>query len=272
MRCARCWRAASPWCCSIAASTWSTRTPVRAPTRRATCPARTMPTSIATSARPRADATAATRCPAREAFAATVARWGVRPDTPVVCYDDQGGPYAARAWWMLRWLGHDAVAVLDGGRAAWLAAGGTLESAAAPAAGAAAPYPLGAASMPTRGRRSIARPAGQGDRCSTPAPANVFAAKSSRSIRWPATFRARATASSRTTCRPTAAFAARRGAARRLRAVRRRRPPACTNAARASPRATTCWRWSTPASPARRCIRARGANGAPTRRGRSHGG
>jgi thiosulfate/3-mercaptopyruvate sulfurtransferase len=56
--------------------------------------------------------------PSREAFAATVGRWGVRADTPVVCYDDQGSPYAARAWWMLRWLGHDAVAVLDGGRAA----------------------------------------------------------------------------------------------------------------------------------------------------------
>jgi thiosulfate/3-mercaptopyruvate sulfurtransferase len=85
--------------------------------------------------------------PSREAFAATVARWGVRPDTPVVCYDDQGGPYAARAWWMLRWLGHDAVAVLDGGRAAWLAAGGTLESTPPPPSRA-GPYPLPAATMP----------------------------------------------------------------------------------------------------------------------------
>jgi thiosulfate/3-mercaptopyruvate sulfurtransferase len=85
--------------------------------------------------------------PTREAFAATVARWGVQADTPVVCYDDQGGPYAARAWWMLRWLGHEAVAVLDGGRAAWLAGGGTLDS-TIPAPSAAAPYPLAAASMP----------------------------------------------------------------------------------------------------------------------------
>ena len=86
--------------------------------------------------------------PTREAFAATVARWGVRPDTAVVCYDDQGGSYAARAWWMLRWIGHDTVAVLDGGRAAWLAAGGTLESTPA-APGAAEPYPLSATTMPT---------------------------------------------------------------------------------------------------------------------------
>jgi thiosulfate/3-mercaptopyruvate sulfurtransferase len=86
--------------------------------------------------------------PTREAFAATVARWGVRADTPVVCYDDQGGPYAARAWWMLRWIGHFEVAVLDGGRAAWLASGGTLESTPA-APSVAAAYPLGAMSMPT---------------------------------------------------------------------------------------------------------------------------
>jgi thiosulfate/3-mercaptopyruvate sulfurtransferase len=86
--------------------------------------------------------------PTREAFAATVGRWGVRPDTPVVCYDDQGGPYAARAWWMLRWIGHDEVAVLDGGRAAWLAAGGTLDAAPAVEPVHATAYPLTSISMP----------------------------------------------------------------------------------------------------------------------------
>lgn len=40
-----------------------------------------------------------------------------------IAYDDAGGFYAARLWWMLRWLGHDAVAVLDGGLQAWRAAG-----------------------------------------------------------------------------------------------------------------------------------------------------
>jgi len=41
----------------------------------------------------------------------------------VVAYDNAGGMYAARLWWMLRWVGHAAVAVLDGGLAGWKAAG-----------------------------------------------------------------------------------------------------------------------------------------------------
>ncbi|HEY1283848.1 MAG TPA: sulfurtransferase [Steroidobacteraceae bacterium] len=56
-------------------------------------------------------------------FAETLGRWGVGPDTQVVAYDQGNGAYAARAWWMLRWLGHTAVAVLDGGFAAWQEAG-----------------------------------------------------------------------------------------------------------------------------------------------------
>lgn len=86
--------------------------------------------------------------PDRNAFAATVGAWGIRPGTPVVAYDAQGGPYAARAWWLLRWLGHAEVAVLDGGPAAWLAVGGTLDS-AEPAVTAAPPYPARAPGMPT---------------------------------------------------------------------------------------------------------------------------
>ena len=79
--------------------------------------------------------------PERAAFAATVARWGIAPDVAVVAYDAEGGPYAARAWWLLRWLGHDAVAVLDGGLAAWTAVGGALETAVPPPAHGATPYP-----------------------------------------------------------------------------------------------------------------------------------
>ena len=87
--------------------------------------------------------------PGRDTFAGTVARWGVKPGAAVVCYDDQGGPYAARAWWMLRWLGVDAAAVLDGGKAAWQRAGGTLV-AAVPVPASTPPYPLSAApAMPT---------------------------------------------------------------------------------------------------------------------------
>jgi thiosulfate/3-mercaptopyruvate sulfurtransferase len=53
---------------------------------------------------------------------------GIGPKTQVVTYDDSGGMFAARAWWLLRWLGHEHVAVLDGGLSAWLDAGGKTES------------------------------------------------------------------------------------------------------------------------------------------------
>jgi thiosulfate/3-mercaptopyruvate sulfurtransferase len=57
------------------------------------------------------------------AIAEKLGKWGITDGVQVVAYDDAGGGIAARAWWLLRWLGHDAAAVLDGGWAAWLAAG-----------------------------------------------------------------------------------------------------------------------------------------------------
>ncbi len=45
--------------------------------------------------------------------------WGVNKAKQVVAYDDAGGAMAARLWWLVRWLGHDAVAVLDGGFERW---------------------------------------------------------------------------------------------------------------------------------------------------------
>jgi thiosulfate/3-mercaptopyruvate sulfurtransferase len=61
--------------------------------------------------------------PDPERFAATLSRWGVGADTQVIAYDADNGMYASRLWWLLRWVGHRAVAVLDGGFKAWTAAG-----------------------------------------------------------------------------------------------------------------------------------------------------
>ncbi|TFV89766.1 sulfurtransferase [Oxalobacteraceae bacterium OM1] len=67
--------------------------------------------------------------PTRDAFIETLRRLGVNANAQVVAYDAQGGMFAARLWWMLRWVGHEAVAVLDGGLAAWQAQGLALTNA-----------------------------------------------------------------------------------------------------------------------------------------------
>lgn len=66
--------------------------------------------------------------PAANALVDKLRRWGIGGSTQVVVYDDAGGAFAARLWWMLRWLGHDAVAVLDGGFSAWVAEGRPITS------------------------------------------------------------------------------------------------------------------------------------------------
>ena len=71
--------------------------------------------------------------PKRELFAQTLRRLGLDNTMQTVVYDRNGANYCGRLWWMLKWAGHDAVAVLDGGLQAWLAAGGATESGAAPA-------------------------------------------------------------------------------------------------------------------------------------------
>lgn len=61
-----------------------------------------------------------------------VARWlgtqGLAPGMQAVVYDRNAGHYCGRLWWMLKWLGHEPVAVLDGGLQAWKASGGALDS------------------------------------------------------------------------------------------------------------------------------------------------
>ncbi|MET0323465.1 MAG: sulfurtransferase [Duganella sp.] len=64
--------------------------------------------------------------PDRTALIDTLRGWGIDDATQVVAYDAHGGMFAARLWWLLRWVGHPAVAVLDGGLAAWQAGGQPL--------------------------------------------------------------------------------------------------------------------------------------------------
>jgi thiosulfate/3-mercaptopyruvate sulfurtransferase len=71
--------------------------------------------------------------PSREAFAAWLGSVGLTPEMQVVIYDRQGCHYCGRLWWMLKWAGHEASAVLDGGLAAWQAINGQVESGAGPA-------------------------------------------------------------------------------------------------------------------------------------------
>ncbi len=73
--------------------------------------------------------------PDPEKLAGILSNLGIGDSSFVVFYDDPSsgqGFYAAHGWWLLRWLGHDQVAVLDGGLPAWLEAGGQLETGETP--------------------------------------------------------------------------------------------------------------------------------------------
>lgn len=79
--------------------------------------------------------------PDPQRLAARLGALGIGRQTQVVVYDDSQGMIAGRLWWLLRWLGHERVAVLDGGFQAWQAAGGKLDTAV--------PQPAPAAFVPT---------------------------------------------------------------------------------------------------------------------------
>ena len=66
--------------------------------------------------------------PDRSQLIARLGEIGIGPRTQVVVYDDAQGMIAGRLWWLLRWLGHEAVAVLDGGLQAWQAMGGAMSA------------------------------------------------------------------------------------------------------------------------------------------------
>lgn len=66
--------------------------------------------------------------PSRETFAAWLGSVGFSNAMQAVVYDRQGANYCGRLWWMLKWAGHEAVAVLDGGLQAWQASGGATQS------------------------------------------------------------------------------------------------------------------------------------------------
>lgn len=66
--------------------------------------------------------------PSREACEALFSRLGIDADCMVVVYDQGSGMFASRLWWMLRWLGHESVAVLDGGFEKWLREGRAVDA------------------------------------------------------------------------------------------------------------------------------------------------
>jgi thiosulfate/3-mercaptopyruvate sulfurtransferase len=80
-------------------------------------------------------------------FADLLGSWGVEPETHVVVYDDAGGAVAARLWWLLRWVGHSHVSLLDGGFTAWQAGGFPVDALRPELVS--GHYPMQPGSMPT---------------------------------------------------------------------------------------------------------------------------
>ncbi|CAI9413078.1 sulfurtransferase [Nocardioides sp. T2.26MG-1] len=70
--------------------------------------------------------------PSTAAFQSAMRRVGVRDDRPVVVYDDWSGLAAGRAWWLLRYHGHQDVRLLDGAWPAWVASGGAVQAVTVP--------------------------------------------------------------------------------------------------------------------------------------------
>jgi thiosulfate/3-mercaptopyruvate sulfurtransferase len=191
--------------------------------------------------------------PARDAFAARMAALGADDDTLLVACDAQGGMFAARLWWMLRWVGHARVVVLDGGLPAWRAAGGAIEAGPAGPAARTGRFSLRPALVDTIDaatlRVRLGEPALQIVDARAP---TASAARTRRWTPWAATSPAPLNRLLPRQPRRDGRFkppprCARLGSPCSP-GVRRRRW--CTSAAPASPPATTCWRWSRRPRPA----------------------
>ena len=111
----------------IAVSRSRIRRPVAQRTSAATFPARGTHTWMTISRSIRAQPRVAIRCPIRSGSRQRLAAGESAEDHTVVAYDEASGAIAARLWWLLRWLGHERCAVLDGGFAAWQDAGRPVE-------------------------------------------------------------------------------------------------------------------------------------------------
>src|SRR5690625_1006013 len=204
--------------------------------------------------------------PAPEELAESFRRLGVGPGTSVVVYDGGVAAAAARAWWCLRWLGHEDVRVLDGGLPAWVAAGGSLES------GEVSPIPPPRHCRRVPGRcppwtRTSSWPARRAC-CWTPGPRSGSAGSPSRWTRWPGTSRGPARCPPRGCWTDRAATSRPRSCAGCWPASgRTARVPWRPTAAPASRPRSWC---SPPTSPAssQRSTRARGPTGSPTPPGR----
>ena len=97
--------------------------------------------------------------PSRESLAGWLGSVGLTPGMQAVVYDRQGANYCGRLWWLLKWVGHEAAAVLDGGLQAWTMAGGTVESGTGQARPAGT-YPLSSPRTVLASYRHGAQPSG----------------------------------------------------------------------------------------------------------------
>ena len=211
--------------------------------------------------------------PSRERFAMWLSSVGFSNDMQAVVYDRQGANYCGRLWWMLKWAGHDAVAVLDGGLQAWQAAGGAVASGDEPAhfqSHFTLHTPLRRLVTASEVLQNLQQPTQTvGDARATPRyrgetePLDPVAGHIPGALNRPFGLNRVQTAASspQHCCAPSSMNF--------WQAVTL--TPWCTNAAAGSAPSPTCWPWKSQVSEKHHFLRAAGANGAATRRVRSSG-